>query len=113
MSLGDLAALDAGCCCGALLHGLVRTERADCLAGIARISPAALARKIDPAHAPRIFLQYGSPLKPGEIAKDPTHSPVFGERFKELCAERGIPCKVNYGGKAYFGDAFTWLADEL
>ena len=79
----------------------------------ASASPAALARKIDPARAPRIFLQYGSPLKPGEVAKDPTHSPVFGERFKELCVGRGIPCKVNYGGKAYFGDAFAWLADAL
>ena len=88
-------------------------HRADCLADIERISPAALARKIDPARAPQIFLQYGSPLKPGEIAKDPTHSPVFGEKFRELCAGRGIPCKVNYGGKAYFGDAFDWLADQL
>ena len=57
-------------------------HRAECLADIERISPAALARKIDPARAPQIFLQYGSPLKPGEIAKDPTHSPVFGERFR-------------------------------
>ena len=88
-------------------------HRAECLADIERISPAALARKIDPARAPQIFLQYGSPLKPGEIAKDPTHSPVFGEKFRELCAGRGIPCKVNYGGKAYFGDAFDWLADQL
>ena len=88
-------------------------HRADCLADIERISPAALARKINSAKAPAVFLQYGRPLKPGEIAKDPTHSPAFGERFKELCAERGIPCKVNYGGKAYFGDAFTWLADQL
>ena len=88
-------------------------HRADCLADIERISPAALARKIDPAKAPAFFLQYGAPLKPGEIAKDPTHSPVFGEKFRELCAERGILCKVNYGGKAYFGDAFDWLAGEL
>ena len=88
-------------------------HRAECLADIERISPAALARKINPARAPQIFLQYGAPLKPGEIAKDPTHSPVFGEKFRELCAGRGIPCKVNYGGKAYFGDAFTWLASEL
>ena len=88
-------------------------HRAECLPDIERISPAALARKIDPARAPQVFLQYGAPLKPGEIAKDPTHSPVFGEKFRELCAGRGIPCKVNYGGKAYFGDAFTWLADEL
>ena len=88
-------------------------HRADCLPYIERISPAALARKIDPKRAPQIFLQYGAPLKPGEIAKDPTHSPAFGEHFKELCAERGIPCKVNYGGRAFFGDAFTWLADTL
>ena len=88
-------------------------HRAERLADIERISPAALARKIDPARAPQIFLQYGAPLKPGEIAKDPVHSPVFGEKFRELCAGRSIPCKVNYGGKAYFGDAFTWLAGEL
>ena len=88
-------------------------HRADCLPVIERISPAALARKIDPKRAPQIFLQYGAPLKPGEIAKDPTHSPAFGEHFKELCAGRGIPCKVNYGGRAFFGDAFTWLADTL
>ena len=88
-------------------------HRADCLPVIERISPAALARKIDPKRAPKMFLQYGAPLKPGEIAKDPTHSPAFGERFKELCAERGISCEVNYGGKANFGDAFTWLADAL
>ena len=88
-------------------------HRADCLADIERISPAALARKIDPARAPQVFLQYGAPLQPGEIAKDPTHSPVFGEKFRELCAGRGISCEVGYGGKAYFGDAFTWLADAL
>ena len=88
-------------------------HRAECLADIERISPAALARKIDPAKAPAMFLQYGAPLKPGEIAKDPVHSPVFGGKFRELCAGRGIPCKANYGGEAYFGDAFTWLASEL
>ena len=49
-------------------------HRADCLADIERISPAALARKTDPARAPQIFLQYGAPLKPGEIARIPrTH----------------------------------------
>ena len=88
-------------------------HRADCLPAIGRISPAALARKIDPARAPQIFLQYGAPPKPGAIAKDPTHSPVFGERFRELCAERGIPCRIGYGGREHFGDAFAWLADTL
>ena len=88
-------------------------HRADCAADIERISPAALLRKIAPAHAPRLYLQYGAPAKPGELAKDPTHSPVFGERFAEIARERGIPCEVGYRGRACFGDAFVWLADAL
>ena len=88
-------------------------HRADCLADIERVSPAALARRIDPAKAPAVFLQYGRALAPGEQAKDPTHSPVFGEKFKELCAARGIRCEVGYGGRPLYGDAFVKLADLL
>ena len=55
----------------------------------------------------------GAPARPGKLAKDPTHSPVFGERFKEIAHARGIPCAVGYGGRAYFGDAFVWLAEAL
>ena len=88
-------------------------HRADCLPVINRISPAALVRTMDPARAPQIFLQYGTPLKPGEISKDPTHSPAFGTHFQALCTPRGIPCTVNYRGRSHFGDAFAWLADTL
>lgn len=81
---------------------------------VARFSPAALARKISPGRAPKIFLQYGSLPKAGEVAKDPTHSGAFGVRFKAICDARGIPCKVSAGGRLpCYGDTFKWLADAL
>ena len=88
-------------------------HRDDCLAWIERFSPAALARRIDPSRSPRIFLQYGGRAKEGELAKDATHSPVFGEKFKALCGARGIACEMGYGGRPLFGDAFVRLADLL
>lgn len=89
------------------------SRREDFLAYIEHISPAALARHIDAEKAPVIFLQYGTPLANGEKSRDPTHSPVFGERFKDLCLERGIQCEIGYGGKPHFGDVFIKLADYL
>ena len=88
-------------------------HRDECLADIERISPAALLRKATPAKVPRMRLFYNRALKPGEQAKDPTHSPVFGERFAEIARKRGIQCEIAYGGRIYYGDAFTWLADVL
>jgi len=88
-------------------------HRADCLADVERISPAALLRKATPSRAPVFHLLYGAPLKPGEQAKDPTHSPAFGVKFAEIARERGVKCDVAYGGRAFFGDAFVWLADAL
>ena len=88
-----------------------RDER---LADIERLSPAALLRRIDPKKAPRIVLQAGTPPKPGELAKDPTHSPVFCVKFKELADARGIPCDFIAGGKKpCFGDALARVADIL
>ena len=88
-----------------------RDER---LADIERLSPAALLRKIDPKKAPHIVLQAGMPPKPGELAKDPTHSPVFCVKFKELADARGIPCEFIAGGKKpCFGDALQRMADIL
>ena len=66
-----------------------------------------------PARVPQIRFLYSSPVKPGELAKDPTHSPVFGERFKEIADRRGVKCEIGYGNRNNFGDAFTWLADTL
>jgi len=88
-------------------------RRAECLADIERISPAALLRKASPSRVPLIRLFYTSPLKPGELAKDPTHSPSFGERFKAIADKRGAKCEIAYGDRNYFGDAFAWLADNL
>lgn len=80
---------------------------------IARFSPAALAGKIAPARAPKMFLQYGSLPKPGERAQDPTHSGAFGLRFKEICDARGIPCEVFTDARPSFGATFLRLADAL
>jgi len=88
-------------------------HRTECLSDIERISPAALLRKVSPGRAPRFRFQYGAPLKPGTLAKDPTHSPVFGERFREIAVARGVSCDVGYGSRNCFGDALTWLADAL
>jgi len=88
-------------------------HREECLAAIERISPAALLRRATPSRVPKINFLYGARLKPGEIAKDPTHSPVFGERFAEIARSRGIACEVSYGGREYFGDALMWLADAI
>ena len=95
-------------------------HREECLADIGRISPAALVRKIRPERAPRIFLLYRRALRPGERCKDPTHSPVFGDRFAETCRARGIQCSMNYmrmeppdDSFPMFEDAMSWLGDEL
>ena len=89
------------------------SRRSEFLADIERISPAALARRIDAEKAPVIFLQYETPPAKGGKSSDPTHSPVFGERFKELCRERGIRCEIGYGGRPCFGDVFVKLVDAL
>ena len=89
-------------------------HRADALPWIARFSPAALARKISPGRAPKMFLQYGSLPKAGELARDPTHSGAFGVRFKEICDARGIPCEVFVDDRTpCFGETFRRLADAL
>ena len=89
-------------------------HREQVLPWIERFSPAALARKITPARAPKMFLQYGSLPKPGEVAKDPTHAGTFGVRFREICAARGIPCEVFVDDRTpCFGETFRRLADAL
>lgn len=80
---------------------------------IEKFSPAALAEKIEPGNAPKIFLEYSSIPKPGELAKDPTHSGTFGVRFKEICDRRGISCEVFKGRKPNFGETFDRLASVI
>jgi hypothetical protein len=88
-------------------------HRADCLADVERISPAALLRRVTPSRAPKMRFLYSAPLKPGELAKDPTHSAAFGVNFAEIARECGVKCEVAYGGREFYGDAFVWLADVL
>ena len=66
---------------------------------IAAYSPAALARRIDPAKAPRVILRAPQP-KSGELPKDPTHAAAFSWRFAEICWTRGLPCDILERGDA-------------
>ncbi len=88
-------------------------HRAECLDVIERISPAALLRKIDPARAPHVVFQGGAMPKAGELAKDPTHSPVFMAKFKEIADARGVKCEIVSGAQPCFGAAFVRLAEIL
>ena len=89
-------------------------HRADCLAEIERISPAGLLRRIDAKKAPVVVLQAGRLPKPGELAADPTHSPVFCAKFKEIADAKGVPCAFIEGGRLpCFGDAFVRVAEIL
>ena len=88
-------------------------HREECLDSIERISPAALLRKIDPARAPHIVFQGGTIPKGGELAKDPTHSPVFMVKFKEIADARGVKCEIVSGPQPCFGAAFVRLAEIL
>ena len=89
-------------------------HRVDCLAEIERISPAGLLRRIDAKKAPVVVLQAGRLPKPGELAGDATHSPVFCAKFKEIADAKGVPCEFIEGGRLpCFGDAFVRVAEIL
>jgi len=75
----------------------LEAKRDEMLPVIERFSPAALARKIDPAAAPEIVIEYppaNFPDKTTGIAKDPIHSAQFGINFEKICRERGIRCAL-------------------
>ena len=89
-------------------------HRDDCLADIERISPAGLLRRIDASRAPTVVFQAGRMPKPGELAGDPTHSPVFCAKFKEIADAKGVACEFIQGGRLpCFGDAFVRVAEIL
>ena len=88
-------------------------HRADCLADIGRISPAALLRRIDAAKAPHVVFQAGRLPKPGQLV-EPTHSPVFCAKFKEIADAKGVTCEFIQGGRLpCFGEAFVRIAEIL
>ena len=66
-------------------------DREKWLSWIGRVSPAALLRTCTPAKAPVFLHANGQPmLKPGELAKDATHSPAFSDRFNAIATSRGV-----------------------
>ena len=89
-------------------------HREECLADINRISPAELLRRIDAAKAPLVVFQASKMPKPGELAGDATHSPVFCAKFKEIADAKGVTCEFIQGGRLpCFGDAFVRVAEIL
>ena len=60
---------------------------------IEKFSPAGLLRKCTAAKAPAFFYSCGAMPKPGELAKDPTHSPVFCAKFQEIAEAKGVRCR--------------------
>jgi len=88
-------------------------RRDEMLPTIELYSPAALARKIDPAAAPEIVIEYPPANFPDEktgLAKDPIHSAQFGMRFAEVCRERGIKCELLKGA---CNESWKRLVDRL
>jgi acetyl esterase/lipase len=84
-------------------------HREECLADIERISPSALARKIDAEKAPRIFILCFKPAPAGTLPKDPTHAGEFGLEFKKICDAKNIHCEITHECGLYFSPAFENL----
>ena len=68
-------------------------HRADVLPWIEKYSAAGLLRRCPPEKAPVFLYSGGKTPPPGTLAKDPTHSGVFCEKFREIAAARGIVCR--------------------
>lgn len=68
-------------------------HREECLPWIERFSPMALLRRCTPARAPMFFIYYNDLPPAGELPKDPTHAGIFGVKFAEACAGKGVFCE--------------------
>ena len=78
---------------------------------IKKYSPAGLVAGAAERKSPKkIFLQNFVREKAGQVSKDPTHSPKFCERFKEICDAEKIDCRIVYGSAEKM---FDELADFL
>ena len=71
-------------------------HRAEVLPWIEKFSPAGLLRHCTPSRAPAFVHDGPAAPKPGEMAKDPTHSGTFRHKFAEICAARGIVCRYGH-----------------
>ena len=68
-------------------------HRDDCMKWIEKYSPMALLGKCDPKKAPIIIFMGPAAPKPDVVEKDPTHSGVFIEKFKEAAVKHGVSCR--------------------
>ena len=71
-------------------------HRDEVLPWIEKFSPAGLLRRCTPSRAPAFVHDGPAAPKPGELAKDPTHSGTFRAKFSEICAARGISCRFGH-----------------
>ena len=71
-------------------------HRDEVLPWIEKFSPAGLLRRCTPSRAPAFVQDGPAAPKPGELAKDPTHSGTFRAKFSEICAARGISCRFGH-----------------
>ena len=60
---------------------------------VEKFSPAGLLRKCTAAKAPTFLYNCGAFLPAGELAKDPTHSPTFCQKFQEIAEAKGVKCR--------------------
>ena len=72
---------------------------------VEKFSPAALLRKCTPAKAPLFLHTNGRRGDPAKRDADPTHSPVFSEKFSEIAVSRGIQSR--WGTKDEFIEALA------
>ena len=68
-------------------------HRDDCMKWIEKYSPMALLGKCNPKKAPVIIFMGPPAPKPDVVEKDPTHSGVFIERFKDAAVKHGVSCR--------------------
>lgn len=68
-------------------------HREEVLPWIEKYSPAGLLRRCTPSRAPAFVHDGPAAPKPGELAKDPTHSGTFNDKFREIAVGRGIECR--------------------
>jgi acetyl esterase/lipase len=68
-------------------------NRDQVLPWIEKFSAAALLRRCTPSKAPVFFYSGPKAPPPGQLAKDPTHSGTFNDKFREIAENKGVSYK--------------------
>ena len=68
-------------------------NRDQVLPWIEKFSAAALLRRCPPSKAPVFFYSGPKAPPPGQLAKDPTHSGTFNDKFREIAESKGVSYK--------------------